>query len=333
MDENIDEIVTEESVATTESGNVKKAKVDEAQALIESSKNLVSKVESEVDECKVGISEAAENFDNAKRTFNNVTFTNCELLLEKAGFERTPLDEDGDFELSFSREESDIFSVKNLTTGKFTGFVLALIAAIATVVALIYLALTKLNVDLTALSVENIQEQINPVLTWIGTFGGATGGNMAMGAVILGFSGLIMAWIVYAIRVKLKSIKNLKVAKKTFEETEEYCMSKEECKQEMKKIDAHLREVTNEITNFEVILNEQASTLKRVIHVEGVANEDMDYHPTSKKRMRDTDKVMKSIEQLLNTAITTDGKLNYNSVQALSSARGVYDDYLSRIYD
>jgi len=49
--------------------------------------------------------------------------------------------------------------------------------------------------------------------------------------------------------------------------------------------------------------------------------------------MRETEKIMRAAENLLETAITTERKLNFKSVQALNSARGVYAEYLSRIYD
>jgi len=49
--------------------------------------------------------------------------------------------------------------------------------------------------------------------------------------------------------------------------------------------------------------------------------------------MRETEKIMRGIEKLLNTAITKNGKLNFQSVQALNNARAIYADYLARIYD
>jgi len=315
-----------------ENSLTKKNKLVEAQELIETSKELVSKVEAEVEECKIGISEAAEEFDSAKRNFNNITFKSCETLLSKVGYDYSPYDREEAFELAVE-DESNLFSVQNLNTGRFTGLILALVAALATIIGLIYLALTKLNVDVNTLSPENVTSQINPVLTWIGTFGGTTGGNMAIGATILGFSALIMAWIVYALRVSIKSSKNLKVAQKTYEQSEEYCMNKEECKREMKKVDEHLREATEEVKNFEFILNEQLSTLKRILHIEGTYDEEKEYHPSSKKVMRETEKVMQGVENLLNTAVTKEGKLNFQSIQALENSRSIYSNYLARIYD
>jgi len=335
MDGNRDEveISNDDIIGLERESQTKKSKLAEAKALIESSKELVSKADSEVAECKVGVSEAAEAFDSAKRTFNNVTFHNAESFLEKMGFEYSSFDEDDAFELALDEEESEDFSVENLSTGRFTGLILAIITALATLFAWVYLASQKLNIDLDGMNVESAKEQVNPILNWIGGDMIGANSNMMIGAIVLGFSALIMAWLVYAIRVSLKARKNLRIAKETYEKSAEYCMTKEECRREMKRVDAHLREATVEIGNFETVLDEQFSTLKRILHVEGSYEEDKEYHPTSKKTMRETEKVMRGAEKLLNTAITKDGKLNFQSIQALSNARAIYSDYLGRIYD
>jgi len=345
VDEKKDEVVVEPIVDESETQmepelkeevkpiQAKKSKMVEAQELIESSKELVSKADSEVEECKVGISQAAEDFDNAKRAFNNGVFVSCESSLEKTGFEYTPYDEEEPFELAIDDENEDRFSVDSLSTGRFTGLILAILTAFATVGAWIYLAISKLNINPDDLTIETAMNQVNPVLTWIGGDIIGAKGNMIMGALVLGFTALLMAWLVYALRVNTKAKKNLVVAKETYDKSSEYCMNKEECKKEMKRVDAHLREATEEIGNIETVLNEKLSTLKRILHVEGPVDEEKEYHPSSKKEMRETEKIMRGIEKLLNTAITKNGKLNFQSVQVLNNARAIYADYLARIYD
>jgi len=341
--EEIEQIVEEKQIEETREQEsepkpietVKKKKMSEAQELIESSKELISKTNTEMEECKIGASKAAEAFDEAKRNFSNTTFKSAETLLEKLGFDYISYDEVEPFELSVDENSDEDFSVKDISSGKFTGFILALLAALVTVVGLVYLALSKLNItiDPKTLTPQTAMEQINPVLNWIGTLGGHTGGNSMVGAILLGFSALIVAWLVYALRVNLKEKKNLHIAKEIHEKSKEYSINKEDSKKEMKRIDSHLRELTKEVSNFDTILNEKVATLKRVLHIEGAFDEDKEYHPSSRKAMRETEKIMQGIEHLLNTSVTKDGKLNFQSVQSLQNARAIYDDYLARIYD
>ena len=327
-DDNDDAISTMETVTVK-----KKSKLAEAEDLIKESQEIVSKVDSDVAECKVGISEAAEAFDAAKRTFKNVTLKNADNLLEKVGFEYITFEEAEAFELSIDTSDEQEFFVEPLSSGRFTGLILALLAALVTVFAWVYLAMSKLGIDIKNIDVQTATSQVNPILNWIGGDMVSGNNNMIVGALILGFSALIMAWLVYALRTSMKGAKNLRIAKDTFEQSNVYCMTQADCQREMKKVDAHLREASLEIGNLDMILNEQASVLKRIIHVEGLVDEEKEYHPSSKKVMRETEKIMRATENLVETAITDDKKINFKSVQALSAARAIYDEYLSRIYD
>jgi hypothetical protein len=318
--------VVEETVSSA-----KKSKLAEAKELIENSKNLVLKAESEVEECKIGVSEAAKEFEFAKEALQSSTFSESGTLLEKLGFEYDAYDEDEPFELSLDRDDDDIFSVQSISTGRFTGLILALLAGLATLLGWIYLATKNLNINPAEITPETATTHVNPVLNWIGSL--IPNGNMTFGALILGFSALIVAWIVYALRVGSKGRKNLRIAEETYEKSAEYCNSKEQCKKEMQKVDSHLKKATDEISNLKTVLDEQTSALRRVVHVEGAFEEEKEYHPTSKKIMRETEKVMRGAEILLNTAITKDGRLNETSVHALNNARAIYADYLARIYD
>ena len=326
----------ESEVGLVENSDVKKSKQAEAKELIESSKELVSKVDNQVEECKIGVSKAAENFDNMKRTFNNTTFKNSEELLEKVGYEyNSALDELNEpFELTLAEKESGTVHITNISSGRFTGLLLAIMAAVVTLGVWIYFAAQKLNIpfDLN-MKAEAAEAYVNPILSWIG--GGITGGigNPMFGALVLGFSALLIAWLVYAIRVHLKASKNLRLARKTYKESTAYSMGKDDCKKEMERIDAHLKESSKEVENFTTLLNEQNAILKRVIYVEGASSEEHHYHPTSMKIMRDTERLMRAMERLLNTSVTSEGKLNPKSEQALSNAQAIYVDFLGRIYD
>jgi len=312
-----------------------KDKIAEAKELIENSKDLVSEVDSAVQECQQGVSKAADDFDTQKRTFINQVFKSSEELLKKVGIEYgadSKLNEP--FELSVDTNAENI-EIDYITSGRFTGMLLAIIFAVATFITWIYFAFVKLNlpIEKSSLSLKFIETNMDAVLTWIG--GGVIGidGEPMIGGLILGFSVLIIAWIVYAIRLHFKTDKNLRLAKKAYIESRAYSFSKDECKKEMLIVDAHLREAIISIENFTIMLNEQNAVLKRIVYVEGVVNEDKSYHPSSKKVMRETEKLMKSIEALLNTSITRDGKLNPQSQKVLAIAKAVYADFTAKIYD
>ena len=101
-----------------ETGIVKnKSKLAESEALIEASQQLVAKADLEVAECKIATSEAAEKFDEVKRTFKNTTLKNADNLLEKVGFEYITHEEAEAFELSIDNNSEQNLSVKKLSSG------------------------------------------------------------------------------------------------------------------------------------------------------------------------------------------------------------------------
>ena len=329
MDNNHDDIVSEIEAVTVN----KNKKLNDAKALIEESKAIVAKVDSDIAKCKIDISKTAEEFDAAKRTFKNISLKNADHLLEKVGFEYVTFDESEEFELSVDGSDEQDFSVKTLSSGKFTGFILAMLVALSTAGVWIYLAISKLNIDINAINSETALTHVDPVLKWVGGTIMPNNENTIFGALILGFSALIMAWLVYAIATALKSRKNLGIAKNTLDKSTEYSLMQAESQLEMKKVNAHLKEVTAEVGNLEMILNEQSSVLKRILHVEGTYEDEKEYHSSSKNTMRETEKIMRATENLIETAITQDQKLNFKSVQALNSAKDMYAEYLGRIYD
>ncbi len=312
-----------------------KDKISEAKRLIESSKELVSAVDTAVQECKVGVSNAANEFDRQKYIFINQIFRKSESLLKKVGIEyREGGRVERSFELSVDTNTGDI-EIEHITSGRFTGMLLAIFFAMMTLATWIYFALKALNLPLEKSSLNTlfIETHVDAILQWIG--GGVIGveGDPTIGGLILGFSVLIVAWIVYAMRVNLKTDKNFRLAKKSYIESRAYSSSKDACRKEMLKVDAHLRDVIISIENFTIMLGEENAILQRVVYVEGVFDEDKRYHPSSKKVMRDTEKLMKSIDALLNTSITADGKLNPQSEKVLAIAKAVYAEFIARIYD
>jgi len=311
-----------------------KEKIIEAQELMESSKEMVSEIDSQIEECKVGISQAADDFNVVKRAFMNETFKTSEELLEKVGVEDILSNISHEpFELFVDSTIGDELSIDYISSGRFSGMILSFFAGLLTFSLWVYLAIKNLNLSVDKVSFQGNESYIDAVLLWIG--GGFMGmkGHSMLGALILGFSVLVVVWLVYAMRVHFKAHKNLRIAKKTYVESKEYTFSKDECKKEMLKVDKHLRESIVVIDNITFILNEQNAILQRIVHIEGIYDEEKGYHPNSKKVMRETQRVIKSAETLLNTPITKNGKINPQSQQALASSSAVYADFIARIYD
>ena len=334
IDAGVQQIMLDEDMDFIDNKKASKHKAIESKELIESSQSLVFQVENEVNECKIAISQASIDFDTKKRAFIHQTFVISEEILQKVGIEYGASAEiNRPFELSLDSMNHNYLNINSITSGRFTGLILALISALTTLLIWLYFASKHLNIPFEELNISILEEKMNSIFEWIGNGIGVVGEPM-VGASILGFSIFSIAWIVYALRIHFKRNKNLRIAKKAFIESREYSFVQDGCKKEILRVDGHLRACIVSIENFGCLLNEQNAILARVIHVEGFSSlkEGHLYHPNSKKVIRDISRLMKTIEDLLNTPITKNGTLNPESQKALSISKAVYEDFIARIY-
>jgi hypothetical protein len=312
-----------------------KDKITEAKALIKSSKDLISEVDSAIAECQIGVSKAADGFDTQKLIFINKVFRNSEELLQKVGIKyRTNSKVNEHFELSVESNSENI-EIAYTNSGRLVGIFLSILLGMVTFLSWIYLALWQLNlpIEKSSLTLKFLETHRDTVLAWIGGGILKRDGEPMIGALVLGFSVLIIGWIIYALYLQFKTDKNLRIAKKAYIESQAYLSSTDESKKKMLIVDAHLRDIIISIENFTIMLNEQNAILQRIVYVEGIANENKRYHPSSTKVMRETERLMKSIEILLYTSITQKGKLNLQSQKVLAIAKATYADFTAKIYD
>jgi len=305
-------------------------KNEQAKELMKSSKELITQADSEVDATKESIADDVKKFEEIKNSLLSTTITQNQILLEKASFVYLKPESDDPFEISLGNTNDNI-KVHNISSGGFTGFILAIIAMLATAVGWIYLASTKVGVAIEPPAIPD-NASIDKMMAWIG--GGMTGGegNALYGMITIGLTALIVGWIVYKIRVSLKEHRNFKVANDTFEKSHIYVDKQKETKTEMEKIDEHIKKVVPLLEDCQVLLNEQNAKLERVIHVEGLLDDNSQYHQSSIEEMQNSERLMEKVEELMIIPITKEGRLNENSVYALNEARNVYNYYLSKIY-
>jgi hypothetical protein len=305
-------------------------KNEQAKKLMESSIELISKADNEVEATKQSIIKDVNRFEELRNDILNNSIAKSQILLDKASYDYTETQPEEPFEISLDTTDEPI-KVDKVSSGKFSGFILALLAMVATAIGWIYIASEKVGVKIEPPAIPD-EASINKMLTWIG--GGMTGaeGNPLFGIGTIALSALIIGVLVYKIRVSLKEHKNFKIASETFENSHVYFDRQKEKKTEMQKIDEHIKSLLPTLEDFKVLLDEQNGKLQRIVHVEGELEDSNEYHPSSIKEMQQSDRLMEQIEALINTPITKDGKLNQRAVELLEEAKRVYEYYISKIY-
>jgi len=310
-------------------GNLNKH--DATVLLIKKAKHIVHDAETQMEACKLLLSDDLKEFENAKEALKNGGMEESEVLLESLGYvkdeeEEEPVEEMVVFE---AKEEVPPVYIRDVSSGKFTGFLLALIFGAATLLGLVYVATEKLGITLDLSKVPTAETR-NSVLSWFGSLIGMN--DPMVGGAMLAAVVLLVMWIVYAIRVSIRASSNLEFAKEQLKKAEEYASLKGTCKDEMDKVDAHIKDAIEMMKTYEVIFNEQKGKLRRIQHIEQSGKESPEYHQKSLKEMEDTYDLIKTIQDFLNTPMSEEGKLSGKSTLFLYRAKNRLEKMIDRLY-
>jgi len=328
----------EENVEVDEGSNTevtapqkKEKKHQHALRLVEQAKQIVKDAQEQTEACKLLLVGDLKEYEEAKRSLRAGGYDACSSLLEQLGYANQNDEVIEENVVVFEpKEEIEPIVLKNVSSGRFTGFILSLLGGVATVVGLTYFATEKLGITLDITKIPST-ETLEKIATWFSTSVGLEP-NVYVGAGIIGIASLSVMAIIYAIRVGLRGSKNLHFAVKQLAEAELYTEAKGSCKAEMDKVDAHMKETVTLLKMYEVLFNEQKGKLERILHIEGSKEKSSDYHEKSFLEIRDTKELLRTIKDFISTPMSEEGKLSEKSVQLLQRAKTQMDRMLERLY-
>ncbi len=304
-------------------------KNDAAVLLVEKANIIVKDSEKQLEACKLLLSDDLKGYEGAKKSLNEGGLNECESLLSELGYvddSEETIEEDGVvFE---AKEDLKPMRLKDVSSGKFTGFIMALIGGAVTLGAMVYVATEKLGVTLD-LSKVPTPETMKPIFAYYGTL---IGMDANIGMALVAIVTLLVMFIIYKIRVGSKGSKNLHFALQQLEEAEAYSAHKSNCKEEMDKVDVHIHDAIATLKTYQVLFNEQKGKLQRVLHIEGEKEELSEYHQKSIAEMRETQGLINAIRSFVATAMSEEGKLSGKSTLFLHSAKSKMQKMIERLY-
>jgi hypothetical protein len=306
-------------------------KHDASKLLVEKAKIIVQEAEEQMEACKLLLSDDLKGYEEAKKALKEGGLDESEALLLELGY--TNNDEES------AEEESVVFETKediepiilhDVSSGKFTGFLLALLGGVVTLAGLVLFATEKLDIPLDVTKVPS-SDTITTIAGWFTTLFGAKPDAFLGGAFVL-FVVLAVMGIIYGIRVSIKGSKNLDFAIMQLEEAEAYAAHKGNCKEEMDKVDAHIHDAIEILNTYQVLFNEQKGKLQRILYIEGKKEVPSEYHEKSILEMRDTQALINAIRNFMATAMSEEGKLSGKSKLFLHSAKNKMQKMIERLY-
>lgn len=326
VEETVTEPVVEEKALTTTPEKVKKHQ--EAKKLVEEAKSIVEASDSELNDCKLLLQEDLQEYDDAKRSLNTGALNEAKALLSELGHTQSSNETvDDDVVVFEAKDDVQPMMIKNVSSGIFTGLILALLGGFATFMGLVYLATEKLGMTLDLSTVPE-QETVQDIFGWFGTQVGFKD-DALNGGVLVGLAVLIVMVLIYVVRVNLKGGSNLRFAEQQMKETQKYITYKTNCKIEMDRVDAHIKDAIAVLKDYEVVLAEQNGKLARIRHFEGKQPSLTGYHDKSVNEMNHTQNIIESISRFMATPMSQEGKLSGKSTLFLHSAKEVMQKAVS----
>jgi hypothetical protein len=329
----IEEEVTQELEDPNEETPIpaKANKHEKALRLVEKAKKIVQEANDQANECRLLLESDLKEYNDAKERLNAGGLDECISLVSELGDQSQDyLEEEENIVVFEVKEQVKPIVLKEVSSGKFTGFLLSLFAGAATAIGLVYLATEKLNMTLNVTRVPS-EDIVQSLLAWFSTIIGVHE-NVTIGAAVFGTSVFLVMILIYWLRVSLRTNSNLHFAAKQFVEAQLYTEQKANCKEEMDKVDAHIKDTIKTLETYEIILNEQRGKLRRILHIEGKKDKSTDYHDKSYIEIRDTKELIHTIKDFINTPMSYEGKLSSKSILLLQNTKDQIDKVLKRFY-
>lgn len=305
------------------------SKHESAIQLVSEAKEIVRKTDEQMQQCRLLLTDDLKKYEEAKAALYAKSLKHTEALIEQIGKVPTEEGEDHSFVVFEAKDEIEPMSVQDISSGRFTGVLLALIGGIATLAALILFAADKLGI---ALGLENPPsfETMHKIASWYALpFTGMEDFNF--GSTVMAVATVAVFALIYFIRVMLKSRTNYHFATTQLEAAERYKELKGDCKIEMDKVDAHMNECIDALNLYSVLLNEKNGTLERILYLEN-GKMLLELHPNSRKEVEQTEQLLGTIYTLMQTPMSQEGKLSASSTLALRRTKEKADELIGMFY-
>ncbi|MCF6243558.1 MAG: hypothetical protein L3J43_00810 [Sulfurovum sp.] len=329
IDLDIEKVVEESKALTTQEKKLKKHQ--EAKKLVQEAKSIVQESENELQDCKLLLADDMHEYVEAVKALKIGGLDESKAFLSRlSDINLDSTDIDLDEKVFEAKDDITPLNLKDVNSGKFTGFLFSLLGGAATFGALIYWATEKLGMTLDITKIPS-NETIQTIFGWFGTQVGQQDDAM-VGGILVAAAVLAVMALLYMIRVALKSSSNLHFAKAQMKETQKYITQKSNCKVEMDRVDAHIKDAVNVLKDYEILLHEQKGKLQRIFYFEEGKSKLSEFSNASLTTMEETQGLIEQVQKFIATPMSHEGRLSEEKENALEHAK-LYADKLLKMWN
>ena len=307
----------------------KKSKLDIAKEKIAKAKTLTAQTREQIEECMKNIDMDIEKLTERKQELFTLALNPGEKLLESLGAEEELLDELPGNGVELLDLDEDKVEIKEISSGRFKGFVFALLAGVATFMGWAFISSRALGLSIPPEKIPDFP-RLNKMLEWTSEqLGQGSSANTGAAAVII--VTVLIIWIIYAVVVSMRASSNLRVANETEEAVTLYCTTKEECKEKMKLVREHIQNSTGILAKYKVLLEEQNAKIRRAVFLEeaeGIAG----LHANTKADIAVTKRLISEVKKLLEVPVAEAGILTEEAIATLKKVNKSMNEHIMKLY-
>jgi len=328
--EKIEEKVEDIQEKTEETIEAKRSKLDIAKEKIEKAKTLTAETREQIEVCMKNIDRDIEKLTAQKEALFSSALQPGEALLKEIGAAKEDLLATlPESTVELIDLDEDKVEIKEISSGRFKGFIFALLAGIATFMGWAFASSKALGFSIPPEKIPDLP-RLNKMLEWTSAQLGQ-GSNATIGAAVVIIAILLIMWIIYSMIVSVRASSNLRVAKQTEEAVALYCTNKEECKQKMELVREHIQNSSNTLAKYKVLLEEQNAKMRRALFLEEAEGFE-GLHANTKADIATTQHLITEVKKLLEVPISEAGILTTDAIETLKKANKAVNDHIMKLY-
>ncbi len=295
---------------------------------IDTARAIVKKADQEVKDMISSIQKDIDNFEQYEDTKLKPIIKESYRILRRLDVESSYNESNPQIDLR--DVEGEALVIKNLPTGKGSGWIWGLFASILTVVGWYIYGALSLGLPLIPKQIKDFSF-LKPIANKLSLFIDQAP-NSATGEGIAILSAIVIGWIVYMIVRNIRISKNQHIVEDIIKRATQYFQKKEEQKKSLLQVDEHIKALKVMLENSEVILDEKNAGLRRAIFIEKV-DIAQNLHPKSYKNLEILQDILDSINKNLSTPISINGRLTQDSIESFGEFKNIIDKEIDRLYN
>lgn len=142
---------------------------------------------------------------------------------------------------------------------------------------------------------------------------------------------LLVMFVVYTVVKMIRSFSNLRKAKQIEQDTQKYLEAKEREMEEVSQLSSHIKHMDKTVSGMKILLAELHAKINRAMHVENVKNY-QELHDNSKEDVENARYLLSESSKLLSVAVSREGKVSVESIEAQMEAQKSLDEYIKGLY-